>query len=114
MADPPPHRGRRATAVALDDVSVTEWRFNLSPRSASILLVALDDVSVTEWRSVHFDAADTPTPVALDDVSVTEWRWAADRMSADLLGVALDDVSVTEWRCARQGEVPGGCSSCTR
>ena len=43
---------RPRLVVALDDVSVTEWRLSESPFSLVVMVVALDDVSVTEWRFV--------------------------------------------------------------
>ena len=42
-------------AVALDDVSVTEWRSRSCEKSTSASSVALDDVSVTEWRHHHLE-----------------------------------------------------------
>ena len=110
--------------VALDDVSVTEWRAEKAERTAEAQTVALDDVSVTEWRPWDIVKKEDLSDVALDDVSVTEWRkWengvrkpcgALHSMTSVLLNggwvlkgiedgviVALDDVSVTEWRLIR-------------
>ena len=99
---PPLLRIRQRLAVALDDVSVTEWRLNFRVLPSLSVIVALDDVSVTEWRCAPASTSVFVPLVALDDVSVTEWRPAhqpADRILR--LAVALDDVSVTEWRHSR-------------
>ena len=61
------------TTVALDDVSVTEWRTSTKWK-LSWTTVALDDVSVTEWRAFRDVRIRAESAVALDDVSVTEWR----------------------------------------
>ena len=51
MAAHPPQGGRRRFRVALDDVSVTEWRNTHERKLLDVPQVALDDVSVTEWRT---------------------------------------------------------------
>ena len=109
--------------VALDDVSVTEWRCNVVPlfieetgqlhSMTSVLLnggqgsLPLSEASskLHSMTSVLLNGGSAPassstyySDVALDDVSVTEWR---DKRLPPLLlrrRVALDDVSVTEWR----------------
>ena len=43
--------------------------------------VALDDVSVTEWRRKKYPARLIESLVALDDVSVTEWRFLQENPS---------------------------------
>ena len=101
------------TAVALDDVSVTEWRLRFRGCGFSVE-VALDDVSVTEWRPAHQPADRIlRLAVALDDVSVTEWRHSRVSLPSASL-VALDDVSVTEWRQQECKVLCGLNTSCTR
>ena len=68
------------------------------PSRAPTGAVALDDVSVTEWREPPWASNQLITSVALDDVSVTEWRPTFTQLFPSSLRVALDDVSVTEWR----------------
>ena len=77
------------TSVLLNGGNEKPWMFET-------VFVALDDVSVTEWRDMY-TVDDKPylQIVALDDVSVTEWRSFAQAVREWVQLVALDDVSVT-------------------
>ena len=52
MADQHAQWSWRRGKVALDDVSVTEWRDVVTKPVMHADTVALDDVSVTEWRPI--------------------------------------------------------------
>ena len=88
----------RTLAVALDDISATEWRdvvrtrlhsegrlhsmISVLPNGGGLKLakpapaqeVALDDISATEWRRPSQSPVGACWQVALDDISATEWR----------------------------------------
>ena len=99
---PAEQRNIQVPGVALDDVSVTEWRRKPWSSSGKNAPVALDDVSVTEWRTPRSFCISDRSLVALDDVSVTEWRYLIALGILSHTQVALDDVSVTEWRNIRE------------
>ena len=44
------HKRQSRVEVALDDISATEWRYEMCANMASRRVVALDDISATEWR----------------------------------------------------------------
>ena len=83
-------------------------------RNIQVPGVALDDVSVTEWRRKPWSSSGKNAPVALDDVSVTEWRYLIALGILSHTQVALDDVSVTEWRKPFLLLIRESFSRCTR